>query len=186
VKSKGGGVCFCSPNRTGDFNRVNLKKVMTYFRQHITCATRGERTLDHCYMPFKRGYKAASLPPFGKSDHAAIFLLLEYKQRIVREVVATREVDDIRDAMSNANCDIIEFTDMVMSLIAMLEDKSKTMGRWIHLCRPACQYCCLQLQPRIRQHGQILSSVLRTTASSEGCKEELQRQSGGADGAARH
>jgi len=26
--------------------------------QHITCATRGERTLDHCYTPFKRGYKA--------------------------------------------------------------------------------------------------------------------------------
>jgi len=28
-------------------------------------------------MPFKRGYKA-SLPPFGKSDHVAIFLLPEW------------------------------------------------------------------------------------------------------------
>jgi len=59
-----------------DFNKANLKKVMPNFHQHITCATRG----DHCYTPFKRAFKAASLPPFGKSDHTAIFLLLEYKQ----------------------------------------------------------------------------------------------------------
>jgi len=76
----------------GDFNRANLKKVMPTFHQHIMCATRGERTLDHCYMPFKRGYKAAALPPFGKSDHAAIFLLPEYKQRIARKVVLTRDI----------------------------------------------------------------------------------------------
>jgi len=61
---------------------------MPNFHQHITCATRGEITLDHCYTTFKRGYKAASLPPFGKSDHAAIFLLPEYKQRIVRDAEA--------------------------------------------------------------------------------------------------
>jgi len=30
------------------------------------------------------------------------------------------------------------------------------------------------------------SGVLWTTASGEGCKEEVQRQSGGADGADRH
>ena len=48
---------------TGDFNRANLKKVMPNFRQHITCATRGDKTLDHCYTPFKNGYKAVSCPP---------------------------------------------------------------------------------------------------------------------------
>ena len=41
------------------------------------CATRGERTLDHCYIPFKRGYKANFLP--------------EYKQSIVREVGVMRD-----------------------------------------------------------------------------------------------
>jgi len=95
----------------GEVNKANLKKVMPNFHQHIACATRGERTLDHCYTPFKRGYKAAPLPAFGKSDHAAIFLLPEYKQRIVGEVVVMREVkrwsdqvdDDIRDVMSDAD-----------------------------------------------------------------------------------
>jgi len=75
------------------------------------------------------------LPPFGKSNHAAIFLLPEYKQRIVHEVVVTREVmrwsnqinDDIRDAMNAADWDMFrssysEFTDVVMSFIAKLED----------------------------------------------------------------
>jgi len=43
-------------------------------------------------MPFKRGYHATSLPPFGKSDHAAIFLLPEYKQRIAQKAVVMRDV----------------------------------------------------------------------------------------------
>jgi len=51
----------------GGFNRANLEKVMPKFHQHITFASRGERTLDHFYTPFKRGYKGASLPLFGKS-----------------------------------------------------------------------------------------------------------------------
>ncbi len=69
----------------GDFNKANLKKVMPNFHQHVSCPTRGPNTLDHCYTPFKNAYKARSLPAFGKSDHAAIFLTPEYKQRIVQE-----------------------------------------------------------------------------------------------------
>ncbi len=69
----------------GDYNKANLKKVMPNFHQHISCPTRGPNTLDHCYTQFKNAYKAHSLPAFGKSDHAAIFLTPEYKQRIVHE-----------------------------------------------------------------------------------------------------
>ncbi len=54
---------------TGDYNKVNLKKVMPNFHQHICCPTRGPNTLDHCYTQFKNAYKAHSLPAFGKSDH---------------------------------------------------------------------------------------------------------------------
>ncbi len=35
---------------------------------------------DHCYSQFKNAYKAHSLPAFGKSDHAVIFLTPEYKK----------------------------------------------------------------------------------------------------------
>ncbi len=76
----------------GDFNKVNLRQVMPNFHQHISCPTRGPNTLDHCYTPFKKAYNARSLLAFGKSDHAAIFLTPEYKQRLVQEPPVEREV----------------------------------------------------------------------------------------------
>ena len=66
----------------GDFNKANLTKVMPDFFQHVTCPTRGVNTLDHCYTQYEDSYKATSLPAFSKADHAAIFLMLEYKQRL--------------------------------------------------------------------------------------------------------
>ncbi len=76
----------------GDFNKAILRKVMPNFHQHVSCPTRGPNTLDHCYTQFKNAYKARSLPAFGKSDHAAIFLTPEYKQRIVQESPEEKEV----------------------------------------------------------------------------------------------
>ncbi len=61
----------------GDFNKANLRQVMP----NVSCPTRGPNTLDHCYSQFKNAYKARSLPAFGKSDHAAIFLTPEYKKK---------------------------------------------------------------------------------------------------------
>lgn len=68
---------------TGDVNEANLRQVMPNFYQHISCPTRGENTLDHCDSQFRNVYKANLLLAFGKSDHAAIFLILEYKQMLV-------------------------------------------------------------------------------------------------------
>ncbi len=76
----------------GDFNKANLKKVMPNFHEHVSCTTRGPNTLDYCYTMFKNANKAHSLTAFGKSDHAAIFLTPEYKQRIVQEPPVEREV----------------------------------------------------------------------------------------------
>ncbi len=69
----------------GDFNKANLRQVMPNLYQHVSCPTRGPKTLDHCYTQFKNAYNARSLPAFGKSDHAAIFLTPEYKQRFIQE-----------------------------------------------------------------------------------------------------
>lgn len=76
----------------GDFNKANLRHVMPNFYQHVSCPTRGLNTLDHCYTQFKDAYKARSLPAFVKSDHAAIFLTPEYKQRLVQDPPVWREV----------------------------------------------------------------------------------------------
>lgn len=120
----------------GDFNKANLKQVLPHFFQHISCPTRGERTLDHCYSPFKDAYKASSLPAFGKSDHAAVMLLPKYKQRLRREAPSTREVSRwsdhsealLQDALADVDWDMFressdsidEFTDVVTCFISEL------------------------------------------------------------------
>ncbi len=119
----------------GDFNKANLRKIMPNFHQHVSCPTRGPNTLDHCYTQFKNAYKARSLPAFGKSDHAAIFLTPEYKQRIVQESPGEREVtrwsshseamlqaslDDVDwDMFWASSADVSEFTDVALSFVNM-------------------------------------------------------------------
>ncbi len=119
----------------GDFNKANLRQVMPNFHQHISCPTRGPNTLDHCYTQFKNAYKAHSLPAFGKSDHAAIFLTPEYKQQIVQEPPVEREVtrcamlqaalDDVDWDMFRANSfDVSEFTDVALSFVNTLNEQA--------------------------------------------------------------
>ncbi len=124
----------------GDFNKANLRKVMPNFHQHISCPTRGQNTLDHCYTQFKNAYKARSLPAFGKSDHVAIFLTPEYKQRITHEPPVEREVtrwsshseamlqaslDDVDwDMFRASSSDVSEFTDVAVSFINTLTNQA--------------------------------------------------------------
>ncbi len=124
----------------GDFNKANLRKVMPNFHQHVSCPTRGPNTLDHCYTQFKNAYKARSLPAFGKSDHAAIFLTPEYKQRIILESPGVREVtrwsshseamlqaslyDVDWDMFRASSADVSEFTDVALSFVYMLTDQA--------------------------------------------------------------
>ncbi len=125
----------------GDFNKANLKKVMPNFHQHISCPTRGLNTLDHCYTPLKNAYKAHPLPAFGKSDHAAIFLTPEYKQRIVQGPPVEREVggswsshseamlqaslDDVDwDMLRASSSDVSEFTEVALSFVNMLTEQA--------------------------------------------------------------
>ncbi len=124
----------------GDFNKANLRQVMPNFHQHVSCPTRGPNTLDHCYSQFKNAYKARSLPAFGKSDHAAIFLTPEYKQRLVQEPPVKREVtrwssqseamlqaalDDVDwDMFRASSSDVSEFTDVAVSFVNTLTEQA--------------------------------------------------------------
>ncbi|KAI5106658.1 gastrula zinc finger protein XlCGF28.1-like [Silurus meridionalis] len=97
-----------------------------------------ERTLDHCYTTFKNSYKAQSRPSFGKSDHAAIFLMPVYKQRLKQESPVQREVARwtdqsvaaLQDALDDADWDMFwrssddvnMFTEAVVGFIRKLAD----------------------------------------------------------------
>ncbi|KAI5628338.1 gastrula zinc finger protein XlCGF28.1-like [Silurus asotus] len=121
-----------------DFDSANLKRALLNFYQHITCPTRGKRTLDHCYTTFKNSYKAQSRPPFGKSDHAAIFLMPVYKQRLKQEAPVQREVTRwtdqsvaaLQDALDDAAWDMFQrssddvnmLTEAVVGFIGKLTD----------------------------------------------------------------
>ncbi len=113
---------------------------MPNFHQHISCPTRGLNTLNHCYTPRKNAYKAHSLLAFGKSDHAAIFLTPEYKQKIVQEPPVEREVtlwsshseamlqaslDDVDwDMFRASSSDVSEFTEVALSFVNTLTEQA--------------------------------------------------------------
>ena len=69
----------------GDFNHSNLKSVLPKFYQHVSCPTRGDKTLDHVYTNIKDAHKAIPLPHLGQSDHISPFLLPRY-QPLIRRV----------------------------------------------------------------------------------------------------
>ncbi len=89
---------------------------------------------------FKNAYKAHSLPAFGKSDHAAIFLTPEYKQRIVQEPPVERKVtrwsshseamlqaalDDVDwDMFRASSSDVSKFTDVALSFVNTLTEQA--------------------------------------------------------------
>ncbi|KAK1790078.1 hypothetical protein P4O66_002383 [Electrophorus voltai] len=122
----------------GDFKSANLKRAVPNLYQHVTFPTRGNRTLDHCYTPYKDSYKALAHLPFGKSDHAAIFLIPKYKQRLKQEAPVQREVArwtdqsaaTLQDALDDADWDMFrhstddvsEFTEAVVGFIGKLVD----------------------------------------------------------------
>ncbi len=119
---------------------VTAVRLLTNFHQHVSCPTRGPNTLDHCYSQFKNAYKARSLPAFGKSDHAAIFLTPEYKQRLAQEPPVKREVtrwsshseamlqaalDDVDwDMFRASSSDVSEFTDVAVSFVNTLTEQA--------------------------------------------------------------
>ncbi|KAK3521209.1 hypothetical protein QTP70_001061 [Hemibagrus guttatus] len=121
----------------GNFNSAHIRCAVPNFHQHITSPTRAGRTLDHCYTQFKDCYKTQSRSPFGKSDHAAIFLMPRYKQRLKQEdpvqwkvarwmdqslVTLQDTVDDAdSDIFRHGSDDINEFMEAVLGLKRMAQ-----------------------------------------------------------------
>ncbi len=76
----------------GDFNKANFRTIAQKYFQHVTINTRGDRTLNHCYSPFRDAYKSLPRPPFGKSDHSSVLLLPAYRQKLKREAPTLRTI----------------------------------------------------------------------------------------------
>ena len=66
----------------GDFNSANFSNVSPNYNQVITCPTRGDKTLDHCYCKMNSCYKSVERPAFGESDHSVVLLIPTYKTQL--------------------------------------------------------------------------------------------------------
>ena len=64
---------------------TNLRKNLPKLYQHVTCHTRKQKTLDHCYTPIKGAYRSLRRAPLGESDHNMIHLVPTYKSQLKRE-----------------------------------------------------------------------------------------------------
>ncbi len=122
---------------TGDFNKANFRTIAPKYFQHVTINTRGDRTLDHCYTPFRDAYKSLPRPPFGKSDHSSVLLLPAYRQKLKREAPALRTVHCWSDQSDAILQDCFDHVDWDMFRAASEDDieaYSDTVTCFIRKC----------------------------------------------------
>ena len=81
----------------GDFNHTNMKTVLPKYYQHVSCPTRGDKILDHCYSTIKNAYRSMPRPHYGRSDHSSVFLVAAYRQQLKSSKPAKRNVQDFND-----------------------------------------------------------------------------------------
>ncbi len=122
---------------TGDFNKANFRTIAPKYFQHITINTRGDRTLNHCYSPFRDAYKSLPCPPFGRSDHSSVLLLPAYRQKLKREAPALRTVQCWSDQSDAILQDCFDHVDWDMFRAASdddIEAYSDTVTCFIRKC----------------------------------------------------
>ncbi len=122
---------------TGDFNKANFRTIAPKYFQHVTINTRGDRTLDHCYTPFRDAYKSLPRPPFCKSDHSSVLLLPAYRQKLKREAPALRTVHCWSDQSDAILQDCFDHVDWDMFRAASEDDieaYSDTVTCFIRKC----------------------------------------------------
>ncbi len=107
---------------TGDFNKANFRTIAPKYFQHVTINTCGDRTLDHCYSPFRDAYKSLPRPPFGKSDHSSVLLLPAYRPKLKREAPALRTIQCWSDQSDATLQDCFDHVDWDMFWAASDDD----------------------------------------------------------------
>ncbi|KAL3981030.1 carcinoembryonic antigen-related cell adhesion molecule [Sarotherodon galilaeus] len=118
----------------GDFNHTNLKTVVPRFHQHVSCHTRGDKTLDHVYSNLAGAYKATPLPDIGQSDHLSLFLTPRYSPLIQRVKPAVRTIKVwpegtdavLQDRFKNTDWNMFTHTDLDQYASSVLDYISKT------------------------------------------------------------
>lgn len=80
-----------SPDAPGDFNKCSMRQCLRNFYQYVSCPTRHNKTLDHCYGSIKGAYKSVVQPPVGSVGHNTVLLVPVYKT-VLKRVHGERRV----------------------------------------------------------------------------------------------
>ena len=75
-----------------DFNQTNLSSELPGYHQQVTCPSRGTNTLDHCYTTIREAYRTFTRAPLGRSDHAMLLLIPQYRQKVKSSNSPTKRV----------------------------------------------------------------------------------------------
>ena len=114
----------------GDFNHSNLKKGLPKFYQHVSCPTRKDKTLDHCYTTIKDAYTSMRRAPLGQSDHNMIHLVPLYKQSLKRTKPIIKTVPrwsesaiaELQDCFTCTNWDVFHDPDDIHGTTEVISD----------------------------------------------------------------
>ncbi|XDV52129.1 hypothetical protein PO909_020893 [Leuciscus waleckii] len=162
----------------GDFNQAKLTRELPKFKQHITCPTRDNNILDHCYTTTKDAYRSVARAALGLSDHCLVHLLPTYRQKlktakpVIRTVKRwTNDTEQVLQACFEctdwsvfeaaasdlAASDLDELTETVTSYISFCED----------LCIPTRTYLSFNndkpwFTPKLRQLRQVKEDAYRS------------------------
>ncbi|CAM4610534.1 unnamed protein product [Leuciscus chuanchicus] len=157
----------------GDFNQAKLTRELPKFKQHITCPTRDNNILDHCYTTTKDAYRSVARAALGLSDHCLVHLLPTYRQKlktakpVIRTVKRwTNDTEQVLQAcfectdwsvFEAAASDLDQLTETVTSYISFCED----------LCIPTRTYLSFNndkpwFTPKLRQLRQVKEDAYRS------------------------
>ena len=117
-----------------DFNKANLKTRLHKCYQHIECATRAGKTLDHCYSNFRDPYKALPRHPFGKFDHDSILLLPAYRQKLKQEAPVLRSVQRWSDKSDSMLQDHMDWDMFRIASNNNIDEYADSVSKFISKC----------------------------------------------------
>ena len=122
----------------GDFNHTDLRAELPKYHQLVHCATRGERTLDHCYSTIKDAYRACA--PLGNSDHAVVNLIPTYRSLLKKHKPTKRSVQRRTPEAIESLQACFDITDWAAIKLACnnIDEYADTCSSYVYFCEDLC------------------------------------------------
>uniref|UniRef100_A0A8C2CQ77 Reverse transcriptase domain-containing protein n=1 Tax=Cyprinus carpio TaxID=7962 RepID=A0A8C2CQ77_CYPCA len=124
----------------GDFNKANLSRELPKYRQHVTCPTRDNNILDHCYTTIKDAYHSVPRAALGLSDHCLVHLIPTYRQKLKSAKPVVKTVKRWTNETEQDLKACFDLTDWSVFEAATtdLDKLTKTVTSYISFCEDIC------------------------------------------------